>query len=278
MTLAIKIGLVVVVAALLVVAGLRFRKLRRDEQRQHFQKLDRRLMTPPPSPYTPSKGFRLLDGSSPIPARPEPSRPRLEPEHEYVFSETQLPPMEEHALAAARHDTQWALSRSAHRSKVSTSSGRAAAVVIAVILVVGLVGYYVQNRHGKTTSTSTSSTTTTVRSTTSSTLALPSSFAATSVSGNTATYDVARTRYTVTVNGTAGAVWVVYRMGPNNTLEFQGTVPSGQSKTLTMTGTSQITLGSPKSATVSVAGRPVTFPTPLVAPLILVFSPATTSG
>jgi hypothetical protein len=278
MTLAIKVLLVIFVVVLLTVSGLRFRKLRRDEQRQHFQKLDRRLVSPPPSPYTPSKGFRLLDGSSPIPARPEPSRPRLEPEHEYVFSETQLPPMEEHALAAARHDTQWALSRSAHRSRVSPSSARVGVIAIVAILVVGAVGYYAEHLHGAKSPTSTSSTTTTVRRTTTSTLALPSSFVAKSVSGNTATYEVPRRTYAVTVNGAAGAVWTVYRMGPNNTLEFQGTVPLGQSKTLTMTGTSQITLGSPKSATVSVAGSPVTFPTPLVAPLILVFSPATTSG
>ena len=274
MTLAIKVALVIVVVILLIVSGLRIRKLRRDEQRQHFQKLDRRLVTPPPSPYTPSKGFRLLDGSSPVPARPEPSRPRLEPEHDYVFSESQLPPIDEHTLLAARHDTQWALSRSAHRSRVSTSSVRVVAIAVVLVLAVAGVGYFLQRHHPKS-STTTTSTTTTVHSTTSTTVALPSSFVATSVSANTATYDVPRNRYAVTVHGTAGAVWTVYRMGPNNTLEFQGTVASGSSKTLTMTGASQITLGSPRSATVSVGTSPVTFPTPLVAPLILVFTPTT---
>ena len=122
MTLTLKIVLGVVVLIALSVAVLRIRKLRRDEQHYRFSRAERRLLTPPPSPYTPSKGFRLLDGELPVPARPEPSRPRLEPEHDYVFSEAQLPPLAESTLAASRHDTQWALSRSGHRSTSSTCS------------------------------------------------------------------------------------------------------------------------------------------------------------
>ena len=78
-------------------------------------------------------------------------------------------------------------------------------------------------------------------------------------------------RYVVTVRGVAGAVWTVYRMGPANTLEFQGTVGVGKSETLKMTGDSRITLGSPRNAAVEVGGSPVTLPSPLGSPLVLTF-------
>jgi len=55
-----------IVVAVLLIAGtvLRIRKVRRDEMRELSRPLERRLVSPPPSPYAPSKGFRLLDGSA----------------------------------------------------------------------------------------------------------------------------------------------------------------------------------------------------------------------
>ncbi len=281
MTLAIKIVLAIVIVAALAVSVLRMRKLRRDEQRQRFQRVDRRLLAPPPSPYTPSKGFRLLDSEVPLAARPEPPRPRLEPEHEYVFSEAQLPPIDESALAAARHDARWALSRSAHRSPFSGSGSRVGVILIVAILIIGSIGYYVQHHHSHAPKSATTTTTTVASSsTTTTTVAWPSSFTATatSASAKTASYSVPANKYRVTVSGAAGAVWTVYRMGPNNTLEYQGTVAQGQSYSLAMTGVSQITLGSPRNATVTVGGSSVNFPTPLSAPLTLIFTPSTSAA
>jgi len=278
MSLALKIAVGLVVVLGLVVAALRIRKLRRDELRHYHEPINRRLLTPPPSPYTPSKGFRLLDGDVPVAVRREPSRPRLEPSREYVFSESQLPASEETLPLASRHDTQWALSRSGHRPRVSTSGARIGVIVVVVILVVGAIGYYANRHVGRTaTTTTTRSTTTTTQATSSTTTTapptFPSSFSAIATSGTTATYDVPVDRYRVTVNGVAGPVWAVYRMGPHNTLEFQGSVAKGTLYSLVLTGPSQITLGSPSNASVSVGGSPVTFPTPTPAPLTLIFTP-----
>ena len=87
MALALKIAILVVVVLVVAVAALRIRKLRRDEIRELSRPVERRLMSPPPSPYAPSKGFRLLDGPLDATRRPEPLRPRLETDREYVFSE-----------------------------------------------------------------------------------------------------------------------------------------------------------------------------------------------
>src|ERR1017187_1940348 len=92
MSVAWEIVIAVIVVLVALGVTLRLRKLRRDEMRKIAARVDRRLMVPPPSPYTPSKGFRLLDGPVNSDVRPEPPRPRLEPDRDYVFSESQLPP------------------------------------------------------------------------------------------------------------------------------------------------------------------------------------------
>jgi len=58
MNLALEVALIVVAALALVAVALRLRKLRRDEMRKIANRVERRLVEPPPSPYTPSKGFR----------------------------------------------------------------------------------------------------------------------------------------------------------------------------------------------------------------------------
>ncbi|HVB71468.1 MAG TPA: hypothetical protein VND83_08215 [Acidimicrobiales bacterium] len=267
------IAAVVVVAVLvLAVVLLRVRKLRRDERRLTSRPIDRRLVTPPPSPYQPSQGFRLLDGAAGEAVRPTPARPRLESSRDYVFSELSGPGGIERAPLPNRHDTGWALARSQHRA---TSGGGLRLLVILVVLVVAVsvAGYALRHRPAHGATTTTLATTTTVETSTT----FPPRFVAVSTDAATksATYDVPTNQYAVTVSGAAGAVWTVYQMGPSNTLEFQGTVASGTSKSLTMTGVSRITLGSPHNASVSVGGRPVTLPTTLYSPLTLVFTPPT---
>lgn len=266
--LAFKIVLVIVVVLILAVVGLRARKLRGDEQRDRFQKLDRRLVSPPPSPYRTSKGFRLLDGTPDELMRPAPPRPRLEPDQRYVFSDSQLAPPEEHAQAQARRDAQWALDRAGRRSR---SMGSMTLVVVAVLVVVATVGvgYALRHKSSKVPVSATTTSTTTLATTTT----WPAVFTPSATSGTSATYAVPSASYAVTVTGVAGAVWTVYEMGPHNTLEYQASVKPGTSKTLVMTGVSRVTLGSPRNAAVKVGGSPVTFPTPLTSPLVLVFRP-----
>jgi hypothetical protein len=273
MALALKIVIVIVVVLVVAVAALRIRKLRRDEIRELSRPVERRLMSPPPSPYAPSKGFRLLDGPLDATRRPEPLRPRLESDREYVFSESQMPGDSEVVPSHFRHNEQWALSKSARRS-ASFTGLRVAVIAVIIIAVVGALGLYLQHLHSKNTSTTTTTTTTRPPKTTTTlaaALSLPASFIATSTSGETATYQVPRKSYAVVVRGALGPTWAVYKMGPSRTLEWQGTVKQGDVESLRMIGASQITIGAPKSASVTVAGKPVVFPSPLPTTLVLSF-------
>ncbi len=268
MILALEIAGIVV--AVLLVAGtlLRIRKLKRDEMRELSKPLERRLVSPPPSPYTPSKGFRLLDGSGEPVTRPPVERPRLDPARQYVFSDSAS--SEQSSALQARHNDNWFLSRSSHRSTASIVARSVAVVLLAVLVVVVVVTYYVAHHPGKHT-TSTTTTTTHARTTTTTTT-VPTVFRPVTVSGDDANYNVSATRYRVTVTGSLGETWAVYTMGPSSTLEWQGPVDQGHDESLVMTGDSRVTLGSPSSATVSVDGKPVVFPATLPATLVLVFT------
>jgi hypothetical protein len=67
-------------------------------------------------------------------------------------------------------------------------------------------------------------------------------------------------------------------MGPRDTLEWQGKLLLGSDESLSLSGTSRITLGSPRSATVRVGASDVTFPSPLPPTLTLILEPSTTSS
>jgi hypothetical protein len=259
-----------IVVAVLLIAGtlLRIRKVRRDETRELSRPLERRLVSPPPSPYAPSKGFRLLDGSGEPVTRPPLERPRLDPGRQYVFSDSQSP--EESSALHARHNDDWFLSRSSHRSTGSLVA-RSVAIVLAIAVVVAIIVTYAVGHHGPKSSTTTTTTTTRPPVTTTT---VPSALRATSLSGDNANYTAPGTRYRVTVSGSRGETWAVYNMGPTGTLEWQGPVDLGKNESLVMTGDSHITIGSPSSASVTVNGRRVVFPSPLPATLVLVFTPA----
>jgi hypothetical protein len=265
--LALKIIVVVVIVVLLLGTVLRIRKLRRDEMRELSKPVERRLMAPPPSPYEPSRGFRLLDESGQPLVRPPLERPRLDPNRRYVFNELSGTG-EETVSSHLRHNDDWFLSRSSQRSTLSIFLRRLAVLVVIALIAV-VVGEYYAHHHGSkkppastTTSTSTTTTTTT----------FPTSFVATSARGDDANYKVPASQYEVVVRGLRGPTWVVFDMGPSNTLEWQGTVPMGKVEALTMTGNSRITIGSPSNASVHVKGSPVMFPSSLPATLVLVFT------
>ncbi|MGA2293941.1 MAG: hypothetical protein ABSG24_01815 [Acidimicrobiales bacterium] len=281
MSLTLYVVVAVVVALGLIAVALRLRKLRRDEIRRIANRVDRRLVEPPPSPYTPSRGFRLLDGPLNSPDRPEPPRPRLEPNHEYVFSESQIASYQESVSPLGRHDERWALSKSMNRSRFSSVGVRFSLIVL-VVVVVGIVAlYYVERGRHPHAGTTTTTTTTLAASSakhSDSTVVWPTSLVATSHSGEDATYVVPVARYRVTVTASAGPVWTVYQMGPRDTLEWQGKLLLGSDESLSLSGTSRITLGSPRSATVRVGASDVTFPSPLPPTLTLILEPSTTSS
>lgn len=269
MALAIKIGVVVVVVVVVTAAALRIRKLRRDEIRELSRPVERRLMSPPPSPYAPSKGFRLLDGPLDATRRPEPLRPRLETDREYVFSEAQTVGDGEVVPTPTRHSQQWALSKSARRP-ASMTGLRVAVIAFIIVAVAGAIGLFLQHRHPKgntttTTSTRPPTTTTTTRAT------LPASFVATFTSGETATYQVPRAMYQVIGHAALEPMWTVYKMGSRSTLERHGTVKACATESLSMVGDCQITIGPPRSASVTVVGKSLVFPSPLPSTVVLSF-------
>jgi hypothetical protein len=273
MALALKIVIVIVVVLVVAVAALRIRKLRRDEIRELSRPVERRLMSPPPSPYEPSKGFRLLDGPLDATRRPEPLRPRLESDRDYVFSESQMPGESEVVPSHFRHNEQWALSKSARRS-ASFTGLRVAVIAVIIIAFVGALGLYLQHIHSKGVSTTTTSTTRPATTTTLAAASLPASFKASVVNGETATYYWPRRSYVIVVRGALGPTWAVYNMGPHYTLEWQGTLKQGTDESLRMTGVSKITIGAPKNASVTYDGKPVIFPSPLPTTLVLSFIPS----
>lgn len=263
------------VAALVVTgAVLRVRKLRRERGHDTVAMDDRRLVTPPPSPYEPSKGFRLINEAGDPLERPPVQRPRLDPERHYVFSDSAT--HNDDALPTQlRHSDAWFLTRSAHRSTTYIVL-RAVGIVVLIALVIAVITmYYVDHSHGS--SKGASNTTTTTSTAPPTTTTIPVAFRPTATSGEDADYSIPAQRYRVTVTGARGESWTVYNMGPANTLEWQGAVDQGQDKSLVMTGNSQVTLGSPSSAAVTVNGHRVIFPVQLPATLVLVFD-ATSAG
>jgi hypothetical protein len=209
-----------------------------------------------------------LDGSGEPVTRAPVERPRLDPGRQYVFSDSQN--SEESSALHTRHNDDWFLSRSSHRSTGSFVA-RSAAIILAIVIVVAIIVTYALDHHTTKNSASTTTTTTTHPPTTTTTM--PSALRAISLSGDDASYTAPGTRYRVTVTGMRGETWAEYNMGPTSTLEWQGPVDLGKNESLVMTGDSRITIGSPSSASVSVDGRPVVFPSPLPATLVLIFTP-----
>ncbi len=266
----IAISLLVVIALAVVgVALLRYRKLRRDEMRA-LEKRPVSSLAPPPSPYQPSRGVKIIDGGVTPTPRGAPERPRLDPDRTYVFSD--LTPSEREALATprSRHDAQWALERSSHGTRLSPGSARILIGVLGAMVLLIIAGALIRHSshagaHASTTSSSTSTTTTTAAPSGT----WPTTLTASSYANGVATYAMASNSYTVSVTGRSGPVWVVMNMGPHNTLEYQGKVNAGSTYTLTLTGHGTVSLGSPKNATVSINTHAVVFPSAPSAPLIL---------
>jgi hypothetical protein len=266
---ALKVLAIIVVVIILGAVALRVRKLRRDEMRQLSKPVDRRLMAPPPSPYAPSKGFRLLDGEGEPLLRPPLERPRLDPSRRYVFNEV-TGTSEEVVSSQLRHNDDWFLSRSSHRSTFSIVVRRLLVLVVIALVVVTLVTYYVNRSDVKKNRNHTATTTTVAVTTT--TLA---PLSPTSASGDEAIYRVGLSSYRVTIVAIGGPTSVTFEMGAGNTVEYQGTIASGEKKSLILSGNSRVTLGSPQNVTATIAGRAVDFPATLPPVLALVIRSST---
>jgi hypothetical protein len=204
--LAIEIAAAVVVALGLVATLLRVRKLRRDEMRELSRPVERRLISPPPSPYAPSKGFRLIDDDGEPLHRPPVERPRLDPERHYVFSESTTG-TEDVVGAHRRHNDDWFLSRSSHRSTTSIMLRRAAVTLLVALVVAVVVTYYFDHRSPPSSGTTT--TTTTRQPSASGALVHPVTVPAESGAGERAVLRSMATSYTARVTQTSSPTWVI---------------------------------------------------------------------
>ena len=252
---AVVVVLLVVVLAGAAFAALWWRRVRRDTARAMHR--DQRLITPPPSPYEPSQGFRLVDGQSqPAPmTRPTPPRPRLDAK-EYVFGDTTAPGDE--GLASVRHDSHWALERMTRHRRRKWRSRQWMRLGVVILLVVLAAGYALQRGHFAGTSTTSTSTT------------WPTSFAATSTDVHSAHVVVPTAHYTLKVSATATVDLVVKGHTDNY---FHGTLLHGQSTTLTIDEPVTLTVNV-LAVTVSLNGSPLNLPASATAPYALTITPS----
>jgi hypothetical protein len=110
--------------------------------------------------------------------------------------------------------------------------------------------------------------------TTTSTTAPPAVSAPTTASAHAATYTVQATSYTLNVAATVGECWVEITATPTGSPLFTGTLQSGQSHSVTVTGSATVIAGAPVAFSATVDGAPVTLPPGNQAPFTLTFQPA----
>ncbi|HET8991290.1 MAG TPA: hypothetical protein VFN59_09355 [Acidimicrobiales bacterium] len=146
MTIALVAVVTVVVVVVLGALVARVRRVRHGDATAPAGPVEGRLVTPPPSPYETSRGFRLLGpGESPHPRGPT-ARPRLDPERSYVFSDAVAP--EEVVPTARRHDEAWFLAHSTRRSGAVRWATALLALAVAAALVAAVVAYYLHHGSG----------------------------------------------------------------------------------------------------------------------------------
>ena len=125
------------------------------------------------------------------------------------------------------------------------------AVVALIVAVAAVLVTYYLDRHPSKGPAAGTTTTTTLRQRTTTTVRHSLVVLPTSTSGNEAFYRVPAPRYQVEVTGAHGPTWAVYNMGPRSTLEWQGTVAHGSTKSLTMIGDSRSPSARPRARSVA---------------------------
>jgi hypothetical protein len=245
---------------------LRWRKLRRDEIRI-LEKHSKNFL-PPPSPYQPSKGFRLLDGSTTMPAHRDVQRPRLDPEAHYIFGETTTSFADDVGSSPHRHDQRWALDRASRRRGLSQSSLRVVMVAAAVVLILLVVGFFLERHttklHRKTSPTSTTSTNAGSQ--------WPNQLVATTSSSSTAAYDIPTGNFTLVATAHGGTLQLTVRNGTPSAVVFQGAVASGASETLSLSGNTTVAIDPSADASLSLHQSSVVLPSSAGTSMTLSFS------
>ena len=183
------------------------------------------------------------------------------------------------------HDApSWAISRMEPRHPVQNRqiiAGVAAGAVIVLLVVIGVV---IGSRSGTTSHTTSTAvhrhrtvTTTTSPKVTTTTSPKITAYVPQSSTATTATYVAPTGAYALMVKATGGSVWTIITSATGSQV-FAGSIDPGSPQTFKVSGGVEVSLGAPGYAAVSIGGLPVTFPTGYQSPLVLTFSPATTSA
>lgn len=124
-----------------------------------------------------------------------------------------------------------------------------------------------------TTTTSTTTTTTPTSTTTTTTTTLPPRFAPVTATATTATYRPPASSYTLTLVTTTGGCWVTVSTAGGQAVLTQ-TIPPGQSRSLSLTGTVTVIIGAPTVLVVNIDHEAVTLPTGFQTPFTMTLAPA----
>jgi hypothetical protein len=111
--------------------------------------------------------------------------------------------------------------------------------------------------------------------TTTSTTTPPAVSAPTAASAHAATYTVDTGSYALNVTATIGECWVEVTNTATGSVLFTGTLQSGQSHAVTVTGPATVIAGAPAAFSATVDGAPVALPLGNQAPFTLNFQAAT---
>ena len=252
MNILVTIVVVLVVAILASVVALRWRALRHEES-ERARRRDPHLLSPPPSPYTPAQGFRLVDGETPAPAptRPPPPRPRLD-ERDYVFGDVGA--VVEEPLHAPRHDSHWALERMTRHRRRRWRSRQWMRLGVVVLIVVLAAGYALQRGHGAGPASSTT---------------WPTTFVATAHGAHAASVAAPGSYYVLSVSASASTRVVIKGVADNY---FHGPLAAGQSTTSTVNERVAVFLD-PAAVSVKIGGSKVSLPAGALAPYVLTITP-----
>lgn len=204
-----------------------------------------------------------------------------------VFDDTgQLPvTAPERPSAPYRRGRDVSIARMSHRPRRLGAPIAAAVAVIVLVTGLAIAGAHSRNHpssttttvvkhHGSTATTAPPRTSTTTTTTTT----VPKTFTASSTDGDDVTYTLPFASYTVTFTESDTGDCYIQVTNSAGAVPYAQDLAAGATEHLTLTGQSRIVLGAPGYVSIQVDRTPVTFPTPLPAPLDITFNAPAAAG
>jgi len=174
-----------------------------------------------------------------------------------------------------RRSRDTSIARMSHRPRRLGAPIAAAVAVIALVTGLAIAGAHSRPPHSTTATTIEKGHGRTGKPThpTTTTTAVPPSFSPSSTSGTDVTYSLPFSSYTITFKAATGACYVQIT-NSSGTTPYAQVLNQGSTEQIVLSGTSKVTLGAPSDITIEVDRTPVTFPTPLPAPMNITFEGA----